>query len=58
MLKLVPTAVLAGVAFVVQIAEGAGAAPVPAPPALGLLTAGAAVIAVGVALLRAAQVIE
>ena len=48
MLKLVPTVVLAGVAFVVQIAEGAGAAPVPAPPALGLLTAGAAVIAVGV----------
>ena len=46
MLKLVSTVAFASVVLAVQIAE-AGAVTVPAPPAVGLLTAGAAVIALG-----------
>ena len=46
MLKLVTTAVLASAVLTVGVAE-AGAFTIPAPPAVGLLTAGAAVVAIG-----------
>ena len=46
MLKLVTTAVLASAVLAVGVAE-AGSVTVPAPPAAGLLAAGAAVIAIG-----------
>ena len=46
MLKLVTTGVLASALLAVGVAE-AGLAAVPAPPAIGLLAVGAAVVAVG-----------